>query len=89
MVAMFGMVVAAGIKMLRRVEFTSENLLIVAISVGLGLGVTVVPNIFAQVPEWLKVIVGSGIVAGSLSAIILNIVFNVIPSRKENEVVQE
>ena len=82
MVAMFGMVVASGIKMLSKVEFTSENLLIIACSVGLGLGVTVVPNIFAHVPEALKVITGSGIVAGSLTAIILNIIFNVIPSRK-------
>ncbi len=82
MVAMFGMVVAAGIKMLSKVEFNSENLLIIACSVGMGLGVTVVPDIFAHVPEALKVLTGSGIVAGSITAIVLNIVFNVIPSRK-------
>lgn len=45
MVAMFGMVISAGIKMLSRVDFTSqENLLIIACSVGMGLGVTTVPN---------------------------------------------
>ena len=75
MVAMFGMVVASGIKMLSKVEFNSENLLIIACSVGLGLGVTVVPDIFANVPDALKVITGSGIVAGSLSAIILKYCF--------------
>ena len=82
MVAMFGMVVAAGIKMLSKVDFNSENLLIIACSVGMGLGVTVVPDIFAHVPEALKVLTGSGIVAGSITAIVLNVVFNVIPSRK-------
>ncbi len=37
MVAMFGMVIAYGIKMLSRIDFAKqENLLIVACSVGLG-----------------------------------------------------
>ncbi|THF73379.1 solute carrier family 23 protein, partial [Metabacillus sediminilitoris] len=69
MVAMFGMVVAYGIKMLSQVDFRlQENLLIVACSVGLGLGVTVVPDIFAGLPESLKILTNSGIVAGSISA---------------------
>lgn len=81
MVAMFGMVVAYGIKMLGQVQFaTQENLLIVACSVGLGLGVTVVPEMFAGLPESIKILTNSGIVAGSLTAIILNIIFNIIPS---------
>lgn len=84
MVAMFGMVVAYGIKMLSQVDFRlQENLLIVACSVGLGLGVTVVPDIFAGLPESLKILTNSGIVAGSISAIVLNILFNVIPFGKE------
>lgn len=55
MVAMFGMVIAAGIKMLSKVDFASqENLLIIACSVGMGLGVTVVPELFAQIPKAFK-----------------------------------
>jgi xanthine permease len=78
MVAMFGMVIAYGIKMLSKVEFNSqENLLIIACSVGLGLGVTAVPDLFAQLPENIKILTNNGIVAGSLTAIVLNIVFNV------------
>ncbi|MCM3440737.1 nucleobase:cation symporter-2 family protein [Metabacillus halosaccharovorans] len=94
MVAMFGMVVAYGIKMLGQVQFASqENLLIVACSVGLGLGVTVVPEMFAGLPESVKILTNSGIVAGSLTAIILNIIFNIIPSpsrqkQSEERVVQ-
>jgi xanthine permease len=83
MVAMFGMVIAYGIKMLGNVEFTTqENLLIVAVSVGIGLGVTVVPDLFAQLPSSIRILTDNGIVAGSLTAIILNIVFNVLPGRK-------
>jgi len=86
MIAMFGMVVAAGIKMLSKVDFNSQgNLLVIACSVGMGLGVSVVPGLFSQVPESMKVLTDSGIVAGSLTAIVLNIVFNMIPSKKEKQ----
>lgn len=83
MVAMFGMVVAYGIKMLGRVDFAKqENLLIIACSVGMGLGVTVVPNLFAQLPNSVQILTSNGIVAGSFTAILLNIIFNVLPSKK-------
>ncbi|RRN69756.1 purine permease [Peribacillus simplex] len=82
MVAMFGMVIAAGIKMLSKVDFASqENLLIIACSVGMGLGVTVVPELFAQIPESIQILTDNGIVAGSLTAIFLNIVFNIVPTK--------
>lgn len=77
MIAMFGMVISAGIRMLSSVDFTSqENLLIIACSIGMGLGVTTVPHLFDHLPETVKILSNSGIVAGSLTAIFLNIVFN-------------
>jgi xanthine permease len=85
MVAMFGMVIAYGIKMLSKVEFASqENLLIIACSVGMGLGVTAVPDLFSQMPESVKILTNNGIVAGSLTAIFLNIVFNVLKPIKQD-----
>ncbi|MGM9929403.1 MAG: nucleobase:cation symporter-2 family protein [Bacillus sp. (in: firmicutes)] len=84
MIAMFGMVIAAGIKMLSEVDFSSqENLLIIACSIGIGLGVTVVPELLAQLPSNLQILLNNGIVAGSLTAIILNIVFNEIGLKKK------
>ncbi|NMD72446.1 purine permease [Bacillus sp. DNRA2] len=83
MVAMFGMVIAYGIKMLSAVDFASqENLLIIACSVGMGLGVTAVPDLFAKLPENVQILTDNGIVAGSLMAIMLNVVFNVLKSNK-------
>ncbi|BCC58233.1 xanthine permease [Bacillus cereus] len=83
MLAMFGMVMAYGIKMLSSVDFgRQENLLIVACSVGIGLGVTVVPTLFSQLPESIRILTDNGIVLGSASAVILNIVFNMVPQRK-------
>jgi len=81
--AMFGMVCAYGIKMLGQVDFNQQgNLLVVACSVGLGLGVTVVPDIFKEMPETIRILTESGIVAGSVTALVLNILFNLLPNRK-------
>lgn len=83
MVAMFGMVISSGIKILSEVDLQKqENLLIIACSIGMGLGVTVVPDLFAQLPEGIQILTGNGIVAGSFTAIILNIVFNVLAVSK-------
>lgn len=81
-VIMFGMVVSSGIKMLISVDFTNNNnLLIIACSISLGLGATVVPELFAALPDTLRIIVSDGIITGSLTAIMLNIVFNMRPKR--------
>lgn len=85
--AMFGMVVSYGIKMLSQVDFNQQgNLLILACSVGMGLGVTVVPDIFSQLPDSVRLLFQSGIVAGSFTAILLNILFNMLPSLRTGEI---
>lgn len=84
MIAMFGMIVAQGIKMLSKVvSDTEDNSMIIACSIGIGLGVTVVPELFAELPTSMKILTSNGIVAGSITAIVLNIVFNMIPRRKK------
>lgn len=85
--AMFGMVVSYGIKMLSQVDFNQQgNLLILACSVGMGLGVTVVPDIFSQLPDSIRLLFQSGIVAGSFTAILLNILFNMLPSLRTSKI---
>ncbi|SDO10802.1 xanthine permease [Psychrobacillus sp. OK028] len=82
MIAMFGMIVAQGIKMLSKVVSDSEdNSMIIACSIGIGLGVTVVPELFDVLPSSMKILTSNGIVAGSMTAIILNIIFNMIPRK--------
>lgn len=84
-VVMFGMVVSSGIRMLSTVDFTKQsNLLIMACSISIGLGATAVPDLFAQLPSALRIIVSDGIITGSLCAILLNLLFNQnITSKKE------
>ncbi|MDM5225692.1 nucleobase:cation symporter-2 family protein [Cytobacillus sp. NJ13] len=77
MIPMFGMVISSGIRMLSVVDFSkNENLLIVACSIGIGLGSTVVPQIFESLPTSARLLVENGIVLGSITAILLNLVFN-------------
>jgi xanthine permease len=75
-VIMFGMVISSGMRMLSNVEFTNNNLLIIACSISLGLGVTAVPNLFSSLPSFLSILVSDGVITGSLAAIILNLFFN-------------
>jgi xanthine permease len=83
MLAMFGMVISQGIKMLGKVMGdSSENSMIIACSVGMGLGVTVVPELFSVLPSSLQILTSNGIVAGSVTAIVLNIIFNMKPEKK-------
>jgi xanthine permease XanP len=71
---MFGMVAAAGIRILSRVPMNRRNSVILAISLGLGLGVTLVPDLMNSLPLLVKSTFSSGIATGGLCALILNVV---------------
>jgi NCS2 family nucleobase:cation symporter-2 len=76
-IAMFGMVAASGIKTLSKVKFDGTyNIMVVGISIGIGMITLAVPNFYDQFPQWLQVILHSGITAGSVAAILLNLVLN-------------
>jgi NCS2 family nucleobase:cation symporter-2 len=75
-VALFGMVAASGVRTLSRVRFNNANVLVVAISLGIGLLPTVSPDLYTQFPTWFQIIFNSGISAGAITAIVLNLVFN-------------
>lgn len=77
MVAMFGMVVSSGINILSNVDFKqNENLLIVACSIAVGLGSSAVPQMFDHLPDLAKMFTQSGIVTGSVTAVVLNVFLN-------------
>ncbi|MGI5130089.1 2-oxo-4-hydroxy-4-carboxy-5-ureidoimidazoline decarboxylase [Pseudonocardia sp. CA-107938] len=75
--AMFATVAVVGFQTLSRVDFHDHrNVVIVASSVGLAMFVTAQPDVAKAVPEWAQIILGSGITLGSITAILLNIVFH-------------
>ena len=74
MLVMFTMIAVQGIKMLAHVDFEdNRNVLIVALSIGLGLGVTVYPQIFQALPQTVQLFLSNGIVVASLCSTLLNL----------------
>ncbi|SAK80356.1 permease [Caballeronia catudaia] len=87
-IAMFGMVAATGVKILSKVDFDSKNnLLVVAISLGVGVIPLAAPTFFAHMPEWMGPLTHSGITLAAVFAILLNAMFN--RGRDSEEVVRE
>jgi uric acid transporter len=76
--ALFGTVAVVGVQILRRVDFHDErNVIVLAISLAMAITPTVYPTIFAEFPEGVRTIINSGITMGSITAILLNLIFNV------------
>jgi xanthine permease XanP len=78
-IVMFGTVAVAGIKILSCVNLTKRNSIILAISLGLGLGVTFVPEILGGMPTLVQSLFSSGISTGGITALLLNII---LPGRE-------
>jgi len=83
-VVMFGMIAAAGMKLVGQSGFSAKNMVIVAISLGLGLGIWQVNQLaglakYGPIPsanfaDWTIPLLVSGIVVSGLTAAILNLV---------------
>lgn len=85
MIVMFGMVGVQGVQILHKVDFSNNaNLLTASVSIGLGLGVTMYPHIFQYLPTEIQIILGNGIVVTSVSAVLLNLLFNHRWARESN-----
>src|SRR6185436_1992130 len=87
-IVMFGTVAVIGIQTLSRVDFHDDrNVIVVAVSLGLAMIPVAFPTFYSRFGADVQTIVGSGITMGSLSAIVLNLAFNVL-QRKETVVVE-
>ena len=73
-IVMFGMVVAAGLNVLREVELSRRNMVIIAISLAIGLGFNLVPTAVRYLPETLYILATSAVAPTALVAVILNLV---------------
>jgi uracil-xanthine permease len=71
---LFGLIATAGLRILSRTALGQRELLIVAISLGLGLGVETHPEALRSLPPTLGLILGSGISTGGMCALLLNLI---------------
>lgn len=74
---MFGMVSAVGIRTLGRIEFDgTNNLLVVATALAVGLVPVVAPEIYRNMPQAFQLVFGSAITSTAILVFVLNLVFN-------------
>ena len=71
---MFAMIIAAGMQMLSQVEHNKRNGLIIAVSIGCGLAVSMRPELLSKLPSVVQHIFGSGIGTAAIVAVLLNLV---------------
>jgi len=72
---MFGLVAVAGVRLLVSAGLGQREGVIVALSLGIGLGLPTQPALLASLPGWLHSLLESGISAGGLTALLLNLLW--------------
>ncbi|MGL4825918.1 MAG: uracil-xanthine permease family protein [Vibrionaceae bacterium] len=72
-IVMFGTIAAAGVRIIARAELDRRAILIMALSFSMGLGIAQKPEILQFMPELVKSLFSSGIAAGGITAILLNL----------------
>lgn len=74
-IVMFGTIAASGVRIVAREPLNRRAIMIMALSLAVGLGVSQQPDILQFSPSWLKTLLSSGIAAGGITAIVLNLIF--------------
>jgi OHCU decarboxylase len=88
--ALFANVALVGIQTLSKVDLSdNRNAVIVTISLGLGLLVSFKPDIASVFPSWLQIFFASGVTTGSITAIVLNLLFFHVGRQRGSDVVTD
>lgn len=73
-ILMFGMVVSAGINMLSSVTWSRRNMMILATSMSVGLGLQAVPKSMQHLPDTAEMLMTSGLLPVAVLAVVMNLV---------------
>ncbi|MCM0648999.1 purine permease [Clostridium swellfunianum] len=85
-IIMFAMIVIAGVKMITIETLDNRSSMIVAIALGLGFGVGMVPGVLDVFPQWAKMVFGSsGVANAGMLAFILNIILPKVSKSEDME----
>jgi NCS2 family nucleobase:cation symporter-2 len=72
-ILMFGMVVSAGINMLSDVTWSRRNMVILATSLSVGLGLQAVPKSMQHLPDSVEMLMVSGLLPVAVLAVVMNL----------------
>ena len=81
-VVMFGMIASAGLKIIKECELDQRNMLIIAVSLSLGIGLPAVEAISETMPGQLGLLLKSGLVPAALAALLLDAILPGKPDRR-------
>ncbi len=73
-IVMFGMVASAGMNVLGEIKMTRRNMVIIALSLSVGLGLNLVPSAVQYLPGIIKVLATSAVAPTALVAVVLNLI---------------
>lgn len=77
-IVLFGSIAVSGIRTLSEAGLDdSSNIILVAVSLGAGIIPLAAPTFYAEFPAWAQTVLGSGISAGALVAVSLNLFFTI------------
>ena len=78
-IIMFGLITSAGVKLISRAEMNQTNLLILGLSLSFGLGMSLLPQFVAHIPDFgisLKLLLTTGLIPAGILAFVLNATLN-------------
>ena len=73
-IIMFGMIVSAGLRLLAEVTLNRRNMVIIALSLGIGLGLASVPAAVEILPKTVQILLVSGLLPAAAIAVTLNLI---------------
>ncbi|MEZ8858876.1 uracil-xanthine permease family protein [Vibrio sp. 10N.247.311.51] len=79
---MFGTVAAAGIKIIANEKLDRRRIMTIAISLGLGLGVMLVPDLLKEAPKLVQSIFGSPVTMSGIAALVITGLMSLVPETK-------
>ena len=82
----FAIIGTMGIDMLRRVDLRGHgNMFVLASALTMGILPIVVPGMYSKFPPNLQILLGNGLAMGVLTAVLMNILFHHVGSKRSDE----
>lgn len=82
----YGIIAVMGVDMLgRAAPAERSNSTVIALALTAGLLPVVAPDIYRSFPSWAGTVLGSGVVAGTLTAVLLHVLFRRFGQRENQD----